>query len=159
MPRKERDRGRGSASLTRLVPQRPRDIMAWPASLIPVRECQLESSRWCLPETSIRRYTPPFPVRLDLIEKNSGYIRGHRTRLVSNGGWFQEISILASLSLFFLGIFDRRGIDCIVNKWGGDSESREWGMEESVIWSVNLDMLIFRWMVTFKWMFANGSFT
>lgn len=78
VPRKERqrgrERGRGSASLTRLVPQRPRDIMAWPASLIPVRGCQLESSRWCLPETSVRRYTPPFPVRLDLIEKNSGYI-------------------------------------------------------------------------------------
>lgn len=72
--REKRDRGRGSASLTRLVPQRPRDIMAWPAFLIPVRGCQLESSRWCLPETSIRRYTPPFPVRLDLIEKNSGYI-------------------------------------------------------------------------------------
>lgn len=71
----------------------------------------------------------------------------------------RDFNSCLSLSLFFLGIFDRRGIDCIVNKWGGDSESREWGMEESVIWSVNLDMLIFRWMVTFKWMFANGSFT
>lgn len=76
-PRKERQReggGGGAASLTRLVPQRPRDIMAWPASLIPFRGCQLESGRWCLPETSVGRYTPPFPVRLDLIEKNSGYI-------------------------------------------------------------------------------------
>lgn len=110
--REKRDRGRGgggAASLTRLVPQRPRDIMAWPASLIPFRGCQLESGRWCLPETSVGRYTPPFPVRLDLIEKNSGYIgvtpsfeRGMISRDFNSFPSF-SLSLSLFLSLSFLG--------------------------------------------------------
>lgn len=60
--------------LTRLVPQRARDIVrTQQPSPNPFRGCQLESSRgcWCLPETSTRRHAPPFSVRLDLIEKKS----------------------------------------------------------------------------------------
>lgn len=56
--------------------------------------------------------------------KKFGIYRGHRTRLVSNRGWFHEISILVFLA--FLGdlwssMRDRLYDVDVVNKWDGDS--------------------------------------